>query len=310
MCNYPDPSDICAVITTFRPDASISECLNSIHSQVGFSVIVDDSGEQSVRLQLQTWLRKRSDVLVHHQTHNSGIACALNTGVKIAISRGFRWVLTLDDDSVAAPRMVASLITALRRIPESVTVGVVGMDWTYRSAGRSLPETVIPAWSEKRGIITSGSMFSVEHFAQIGGFREDFFIDAVDYDFCLRARKQGLAVIKVNQIGFTHTLGEPIYRQFLGAKIVSSNHSPIRLYYFFRNSTVLAAEYLCSDPLYALAVLRWYVQISFKVLLFEEDRYHKFKAIARGLWHGLFRRLGSAARAGASETAALQSQLE
>jgi GT2 family glycosyltransferase len=40
---------------------------------------------------------------------NVGIAKSLNEGISIADRKGFRWVLTLDDDTIAEPDLVENL---------------------------------------------------------------------------------------------------------------------------------------------------------------------------------------------------------
>jgi len=39
-------------------------------------------------------------------------------------------------------------------------------------------------------VITSGSLLPLATYADIGPFREEFFIDFVDTDYCFRARKE------------------------------------------------------------------------------------------------------------------------
>ena len=77
----------------------------------------------------------------------------------------------------------------------------------------------------------------------IGAFREEFFIDSVDYDYCLRARSRGFRVIKLCRVGMIHSLGEAEQNDIGPLKVYTTNHNPMRRYYMFRNSTVLAREY-------------------------------------------------------------------
>lgn len=41
---------------------------------------------------------------------------------------------------------------------------------------------------ERKTLITSGMLIPLSLFGKIGMFREDYFIDSVDHEFCLRAR--------------------------------------------------------------------------------------------------------------------------
>ena len=290
MRSIPKPEQICAVVTTYRPPSSMRNEVNAILQQVAKVIIIDDSGECSVSLLIDEWFSEIGRVFIYHHSKNLGIACALNTGVKLAAAHGFEWVLTMDDDSLPLPRMVDRLTAGLSRIPPGLDVAVIGMEWM---AENDTPKCIaMPRISEKRGIITSGSLLSMKAFLQIGGFREEFFIDVVDYDFCLRARMCGFHIFRIHETGFIHRLGTPVTARFFGLAIRSSNYSPVRLYYFFRNSTVLAQEQLRCDPLYSLAVIGYYFVTCLKILLVEREKYKKFVAILRGVFDGSVRRLG------------------
>jgi len=138
-------------------------------------------------------------------------------------------------------------------------------------------------YSEKRGIITSGSLFSVETYKIAGPFREEFFIDMVDYDFCLRARAKGLHVIKLHENGFEHSLGRSTVHQILGFKVITYNHNALRLYYRIRNASVLIGESLKSDPLLSMALVTGNIWIVCKIILFERNKYRKMVEVIRGI---------------------------
>ena len=117
-------------------------------------------------------------------------------------------------------------------------------------------------------------------------------MDQVDYDFCLRARAMGYAVIKLEEIGFEHSLGHREVLRFLGMSVVLESHDSFRVYYDFRNSTVLALEYLAKDPLYSVAVLIALTRKMLKIVLFEQDKKNKLARMCSGLKDGLSRDLG------------------
>jgi GT2 family glycosyltransferase len=69
-------------------------------------------------------------------------------------------------------------------------------------------------FEEKLVVITSGNLLKVSAFERIGGFREDLFIDSVDFDFCLRLKKSGYRIMRCNQAILYHSLGERKEIQF------------------------------------------------------------------------------------------------
>lgn len=288
-------SDICAIITTYRPDSGFADRVERLRSQVGLIVIVDDGGrEENVGL-LRGWFVNLVNVVLHHNIMNVGIAKSLNEGISIANRKGFRWVLTLDDDTIAEPNLVENLTKMWRLAAEQDkrAIAIMGMAYTDTNMGKhqSYP-THSHILEEKRGIITSGSLMSLDAYDEIGAFRDEFFIDSVDYDYCLRARTKGFRVIKVCQVGMSHSLGNRRRFRIGPFTLETTNHDPMRRYYSYRNSTVLLREHFKQDPLYALAVIIFQMKTLAFVLLLERDKGKKVRWIFRG-WADAWRmRLG------------------
>jgi rhamnosyltransferase len=257
-------------------------------------VIVDDGAcDENVSL-LVKWFRGSDKAIVHHQRINSGVAASLNTGIAIAKERGFQWILTLDDDSLLESYTVERLIQALKTIKTKKPIGIIGMSWTDRgTACKGDPSGGARAgYAEKRGIITSGSLFAMTTFEQAGPFREDFFIDMVDYDFCLRVRTRGFLVIKLAEIGFDHSLGSGTVRHLFGMNVMTRHHDPTRLYYRVRNASVLMIESFKKDPLFAMVLAFGNIKIICKILLFEQNKSKKFLEVTRGIRDGFMGQLG------------------
>jgi rhamnosyltransferase len=291
--NNPTPSEICAIITTFRPDIELSKRVERVRGQLGLVVLINDGAYNENVKELNAWFENKKYVHLHHNIANVGIAASLNIGVSIAKSNNYKWILTLDDDSLVMPKIIERLIFWSNNIKIGKPIGMIGMSWTESNViAREKPKKENLTYSEKRGIITSGSFFSVQTYDIVGPFREEFFIDSVDYDYCLRARDKGLAVIKLDEIGFEHSLGRSKVVNLLGWKIIMENHEAFRIYYGFRNSTVLSLEYFKKDPLYSLAVLLHQIKILFIVLIFEENKKAKLHNMLRGIKDGFKNNLG------------------
>ena len=58
-------------------------------------------------------------------------------------------------------------------------------------------------------MITSGSLLALAVFRRVGPMREDFFIDAVDFQYCLRLRRHGYKVIETLLPTLIHPIGAP-----------------------------------------------------------------------------------------------------
>ena len=286
--------DICAILTTYRPDDLFIDRVARILPQVGMAVIIDDGAFSKNEEKLKNWFSGSDGIIVHHNPINIGLAASLNVGVKIALQKGFAWFLTIDDDSLIASDMVEKMIHALKVIKTQKPIGIIGMSWCDRSINGKTDahDASGPMYSEKRGIITSGSLFSAETYKTAGPFREEFFIDMVDYDFCLRARAKGLLVIKLHETGFEHSLGCSAVHRMFGMKVITYNHNALRLYYRIRNASVLVGEYLKSDPLFSMALVTGNIRIVCKIILFERNKYRKMVEVIRGIRDSLVGKSG------------------
>jgi rhamnosyltransferase len=193
-------------------------------------------------------------VILH--TRNEGIAWALNRGSEWAASQGFRWILTLDQDTTVEPDIVDSLVDVFCRYPFPQYLAVIGSNYTDKITGKVklnlTPFTDSPS-IDSVSVLTSGSLVSLSVLRAIGGFREDFFIDCVDHEYCLRARSHGFrVVISSKPVMKQHGIGRLTEHQVLWKRVGTSNHDPVRQYFLSRNSVILAKEYLSLEPRWIL----------------------------------------------------------
>ncbi|MGI0014597.1 MAG: glycosyltransferase family 2 protein, partial [Nitrososphaera sp.] len=148
---------------------------------------------------------------------------------------------------------------------------------------------------EQKTVITSGSLIDVRLAVASGGFREDYFIDQVDHEFCLRVRAHGQKVVISCKPVMTHSVGRPggVQIPFLG---VLPNHPPLRKYYIARNTVVTVAEYWRREPEWCLRrMVRLVLGLGLMALL-EEHRFSKVRAFAAGVADGMRRRMGACGR--------------
>ena len=284
MLTSPDKKQICAIITTYRPESSLVESVHRLAPQVAEIVIVDDGDSEENVEKLGRWFNGDSMVTVWHQSGNYGIAAALNAGIKIAEEKSYKWLLTLDDDSMPYNNMVERLCDHLARIGGSQPIGIIGMKPASNNGLISSPGQGYDShpWLDKRGVITSGSLFSLQTYKTVGPFREEFFIDLIDYDFCLKARAKGFRVIQVQEYGFKHSVGQNETFTFGNFTMDTLSHPPFRLFYAFRNSTILVKEYFVRDPLYACAVMLSQVRTIIRIACLQKNKGKKLIAIISG----------------------------
>jgi rhamnosyltransferase len=145
----------------------------------------------------------------------------------------------------------------------------------------------IPQYTFTRTAMSSGSLIRADIFAREGFYDESFFMDYVDYEFCLRLWKHGWKIIRANHAHLLHRLGLPQTHSLAGFKVTIKSHNAWRRYYIMRNRFVVFRRYALSSPAWCLYDFSWIFLELTKIILFEKDKLAQLRATCRGLWHGL-----------------------
>ncbi|HTQ32171.1 MAG TPA: glycosyltransferase [Opitutaceae bacterium] len=238
-------------MVTYNPDDSSLECIGTIIDAAVHTIIVDNFSGEASRAKLRR-LKNEKISLIENNT-NAGVAAGHNLGIQAALARGYRWFLLFDQDTKIFPSTIRSLIQVYTDCLAEFgdKLGLLGSNYYHLLEDGTIAEGKVPlchgkAWSVENLIITSGTLIGWEKFQAIGPFREDFFIDHIDHDYCLRAQHRGLVIARTALPLTIHRLGQLTTRRpwlALGKKKLLSCYSPLRRYYQIRNFITLAREY-------------------------------------------------------------------
>jgi len=187
---------------------------------------------------------------------------------------------------VLPPELVSGL---LRHLADDPTIGVVGPTPVDAETGGRYERAADrhAAVDDRPSIITSGMLVRRAALEKVPGFREDFFVDCVDTDFCLRIRRSGSRVVRDAALVLPHSIGSGRDHR-LGPLNVRVLHYPAwRHYWIARNGLVLSREFFASERGFvitnALFMARWLVVTT----LFDDRRRASVPAVLRGLLDGL-----------------------
>lgn len=274
---------LCAVVVAFHPDAGFERRLAAVTAQVGNVLVVDNTPGGGCAHRLASM----ASVAVRENGVNLGIATALNQGLEHAVQTGCTWLLTLDQDTLCHTDMVAVLTRARTACP--FDAAIVGGD--YLDPENPRPRAGAHEFREVKTVITSGCLVNVGMAREIGGFRDDYFIDQVDHEFCLRARAAGQRVIISGRPVMTHSVGRSggVRLPVLG---VMPNHPPQRKYYIARNTIATVRRYWLREPDWCLRrTVRLMLGLIFMTVL-EREGLKKARAFAAGFADGWLGRMG------------------
>ena len=277
------------MIVTYNPDDSFVARFQHLATQVGNVIVVDNHSADAAVCMLTEAIATLNLTLIAN-SENLGIASALNIGLERATAAGFEWVLLLDQDTLPALDMVEILREAYDQFPDKHRLAVIGSNFKNPRTGqtRYSPEVTDGCcWREMEAVITSGSLVSICAFQEIGAYRSEYFIDCVDFEYCLRARSKGFKVIIAKKAGMWHAIGESTPRRLLWKTVHPTRYSPVRRYYMMRNNIALAKEYLYQEPRWTLRTLNSVLKSLLVLCVFEDQKWAKIKIATMGLLDGL-----------------------
>ncbi len=286
-------SAVCAVVVTYHPDTDFPARLAAIRGQVAAIVIVDNGSDTELAMLREVGSDRGVTLLLNGE--NLGVARALNIGIQRALELGFAFALLFDQDSQVDADLVETLLAIHDSFPAG-RLGLVGSGFRTRDGaapGGKAEQPAAPPWIDAEYVITSGSLLPLTAYGAIGPFREEFFIDYVDLDYCKRAVARGFQVILSRRALMTHSIGAPTHHRWLWMTKSTTNHSAERRYYGARNKTVMLREYGgYRRGGWILKSLLSCLKVGKRVLLYEDSKIPKLRALLSGWWDGVQGNLG------------------
>ncbi|WP_447924838.1 glycosyltransferase family 2 protein [Georgenia muralis] len=250
-----DNPRVVGVVVTYEPDVTLTgPLLRALAGQCAEVVVVDNGSEPSRRQRLRGACRAVGAELVE-LGENTGIARAQNIGIARALEDGADAVLLSDQDSLPAPDMVRRLLDGLTRAgargDRVAAVGPVSTDtrsateqmvYVSRTWGprRARPDEARDGLVDAAFLIASGCLLTTAALRDVGLMNEAWFIDHVDLEWGLRARRAGYALLAVTGARLDHELGDRLTK-IPGRRQEVHVHSPERTYYLTRNTIHLIA---------------------------------------------------------------------
>lgn len=287
-------NSVCAIVVSYFPDSEFESRIRELLPQVAQVVIVDNTPNDSGVPFFSKWLHDNTQVHLIENRANRGISFALNQGLEHAVRGGYQWILTLDQDTQCYPDMVASLIEVSQACKSKLAV--IGSNYLDpRNQQSKAPAGGAEGFLEQITVITSGSLIDAGIAKAVGGFREDYFIDQVDHEFCLRMRSLGHKVVISRKPVMNHSVGATggVCLPWFG---VMPNHPPVRKYYIARNAVVTLSDYWRHEPVWCLRRLTKLLLGLGLMAVFEDQRLCKVRAFSNGIVDGLRRRMGPCTR--------------
>lgn len=278
----PSSADRAAgVVLAYNAEIDIVRNIEALRLQVARVFVVNNSPRAGDEVMARVAALDHVEIL--DQPRNVGVATGFNEGIRAALRAGYDDVWIFDQDSTVAPGMFDAMVEA--RNSASGDIGIVGPALRSHATGVVYRRERGDGARKVDTLISSGALFTRGVLERLGLHDEGLFIDYVDHDISLRARRLGLSNLKVYSTLLEHRFGDSDPVRLLGRSVYLAHYSPVRQYYMSRNRVILLRRY---------GVGRWFWEdLGFttkswiKVLLLEKDRPAKISAFFRGWRDGL-----------------------
>jgi rhamnosyltransferase len=258
-------TDAIAVVVWYNPKQEHMNNILSYIDAVSKVVIIDNSSVDNSH-----FLSNIDTITYIPLLKNQGIATALNIGCKEAIKLQAKWILTMDQDSCWEQEQLNKYFEYINQFTPVADVGVFSPRQNYNGHYVHYQNH----YEDKIAVMTSGCLISSTGFERTNGFRDDFFIDEVDNEYCMHIRQLGMRVVIINNANLVHQLGELRRVKLFGIfKKEFIDHEPFRYYYMVRNNLVLSQMY----PIYEKFNRHRLIKLIKRILFY--DKVHKLQAI-------------------------------
>ena len=239
---YLSKSVLAGMVVLYNPESSVINNIASYIVHVDHLYIIDNSECPDSEL-LKSIFKISNNISYHCCNENLGIATALNLGCNFAINAGYKWILTMDQDSLFDNTDFFTCVFNKFYIDTAIIAA------SYNSVFLNPRPSIFKDFLEVDFVITSGNILNLDAWKLLSGFVEKLFIDEVDNEFCIRAKNKRLKVLTTTNICLIHNLGDELIvkRNFTGKSSTLTKHSPLRVYYMVRNNFYIWRKFLFSN---------------------------------------------------------------
>lgn len=294
---------ICAVVITYNTGKEYIENFESLKNQVEKIIIIDNgSSEETIQLLKNIKQSNLDKVILKLNENNIGLSKAQNQGIKKGLKLGYEWILLLDDDSKLERNMIKIMLEEYANLNQEIQnkIGIISPNITEKNV-KEKSYVLLKEQNQCKKVeikkdenylstymvIASGSLIKKKCIEKIGFMNEDFFIDSIDTEFCLRLIKFKMKIFLVGKTSLYHSLGDKRKVKFLGKSRVVLNHSAFRKYNIFRNRIKTWKKYYKLEKPYIKFEIKLTIKNFISTILFEDKKLLKLKMIFLGIKDGI-----------------------
>ena len=263
---------LAGMVTLYNPTNQDIKNIDSYINDIDILYIVDNTEGKSNKHKLP----KSKKIKYIFNNENKGVGYALNYACELSIKNGYKYLLTMDQDS----KFEKGALKKLKEVVEKEDMSKYSIVVPWHNTKLKMKKLTL-GYDYPETTMTSGNILNLDVWQEVGGFEEDFFIDGIDIEYSFKTRKKGYKILRVNSVDMEHNLGDIKYKKIFNRDIVVSNHNYLRKYYIIRNNHYINDKYKDYSP-YLCSSLVSFKRDLFTIIMYEKDKYKKIRSMIRG----------------------------
>lgn len=274
--------------------------------QVDRILIVDNTPQQvvdqSVFDEIESLKAKYPHEIIFKKNNcNLGLPISYNLAIIYAKENNLKFLLLLDQDSNLTNDVVKKLLSSYYSLSESFKVGAVCA--LNKEKIEYSSDTYLWDFYERSGMyknngirevalaINSGFMAPISTYEEVGKYDENFFLDCVDQEMCLRMISHGFKIFLVEDAVVNHSEAELIKGRILFLTFYVKRNDPIRYYYISRGTLQLLSKYFFYFPSISLFLILSLFGRNLRIISFPSKRFRSWYFTFLGIIH-FFKEIG------------------
>jgi rhamnosyltransferase len=267
---------IIGIVVLYHPPFDIVDNIISYISGLDRLIIWNNSIQEKLILP-EEYKEHGEKIIEMGDGTNAGLGIAYNSAINYAREYHYTHLLTMDQDSRFRDNDFQIYVDFIRQSSEKTIFSVAYNAELVRQ------DAVV----EAEVTISSGAVYPISVFDEIGMFRDDFFIEGIDVEYSLRAKHNGIPTKRVCFVYLIHNIDDEKLKEhkFLWKTFPIVEYPPVLSYYVVRNGAIIKKHYPKANEVKGYFYYYFYMRL-FSVALYEKNKFAKFKGLILGYLHG------------------------
>jgi rhamnosyltransferase len=293
--------EVLALMVLYKPHKiQLMSNIEAAVNQIDMLLLLDNSPQgddyNNLVTEIEPILSKYKDKVEYkHNDSNLGLPPCYNYAIDLAKTKKMKFLLLLDQDSNLSENVVSKLLSAYYFLSKTLKVGAVCSLNKEKIDYSS--DTYLWDFYERKGLykkggirevelaINSGFMAPISVYEEVGNYDENYFLDCVDQEMCLRIRNRGYKIFLVEGAIVNHSEAELIIGNLIFLKFYVKRNDPIRYYYISRGTLQLLNKYIFSFPSISLFLVLSLVGRNLRIILFPSKKLRSWFYSLLGIIH-------------------------